>query len=75
VRIGILETDTLQPGIKEKYGSYAEMFQTLFLSVDNQLAFSVYPVIKSKYPENMDECDAYLITGSKASAYDNEPWK
>ena len=74
MRIGILETDTLDPVIKEKYGSYAEMFQSLFLSVDDQLAFKIYPVIEGKYPKNMDECDAYLITGSKASAYDNEPW-
>ena len=74
MRIGILETDTLQPDIEEKYGSYAEMFQSLFLSVNDQLEFTVYPVIESIYPENMDECDAYLITGSKSSAYDKEPW-
>ena len=74
MRIGILETDILQPAIKEKYGSYAEMFQSLFLSVDDHLKFKVYPVIEGKYPENMDECDAYLITGSKSSAYDNEQW-
>ena len=74
MQIGILETDTLEPCIKEKYGSYAEMFQSLFLSVDNQLEFKVYPVIEGQYPKHMDECDAYLITGSKASAYDNEPW-
>ena len=74
MRIGILEADTLEPDIKEKYGSYAEMFQRLLLSVDDQLEIKVYPVIEGKYPENMDECDAYLITGSKSSAYDNEPW-
>ena len=74
MRLGILETDTLEPGIKEKYGSYAEMFQSLFLSVDEQLAFKVYQVIEGEYPENIDECDAYLITGSKASAYDKKPW-
>jgi len=74
VRIGIFEADTLEPDIKEKYGSYAEMFQRLLLSVDDQLEIKVYPVIECKYPENMDECDGYLITGSKSSAYDNEPW-
>ena len=74
MRIGILETDTLEPDIKEKYGSYAEMFQRLFMSVDDQLEFTVYRVIEGKYPESIDECDAYLITGSKSSAYDDEPW-
>jgi GMP synthase-like glutamine amidotransferase len=74
VRIGILETDTLEPGIQEKYGSYAEMFQRLFLSVNDQLAFKVFPVIAGSYPDNIDDCDAYLITGSKSSAYDSDPW-
>ncbi len=74
MRIGILETDILQPAIKEKYGSYAEMFQSLFLSVDDNLEFKVFQAIEGEYPENMDECEAYIITGSKSSAYDNEPW-
>ncbi len=74
MRIGILETQILEIGVKEKYGSYAEMFQRLFLSVDDQLEFVVYQITESHYPENIDECDAYLITGSKSSVYDDEPW-
>lgn len=72
--IGILETDILIPDVKEKYGSYADMFQQLFHSVDNQIKFKIYQVINGEYPESIDTCDAYLITGSKYSAYDNEPW-
>ena len=74
MRIGILETDTLPADIKEKYGSYAEMFQNLFLSVNDQLELNVYRVIDGDYPEHIDDCDGYLITGSKFSAYDDEPW-
>jgi GMP synthase-like glutamine amidotransferase len=74
VRLGILETQILESGVKEKYGSYAEMFQRLFLSVDSRLEFMVYQVTERQYPESVDECDAYLITGSKSSVYDDEPW-
>jgi len=74
VRIGILETAALEPGVKNKYGSYAEMFQCLFLSVDNQVEFNVYQVINGQYPESIDECDAFLITGSKFDAHGDEPW-
>jgi GMP synthase-like glutamine amidotransferase len=75
VRIGILETDTLEPSINKKYGSYAEMFQRLFLLVDNQIQFNVYRVIDDDdYPSVIDECDAYLVTGSKFSAYEDIPW-
>ena len=74
MRVGILEAQILEPGVKEKYGSYAEMFQRLLLSVDDQLEFIVYQVTESQYPESIDECDAYLITGSKSSIYDDELW-
>jgi len=74
MRIGVLETDTLEHDIKNKYGSYAEMFQQLFLSINNKLEFNIYQVIEEIYPENIDECDAYLITGSKFSAYEDSPW-
>lgn len=74
MRIGILETDIFAHDIKEKYGSYAEMFQRLLLSVDNRITFNVYQVTEGEYPSNIEECDAYLITGSKASIYDNEAW-
>ncbi len=74
MRIGILETATLEPAVKNKYGSYAEMFQRLFLSVDNQLQFNDYPVINGLYPDSIDECDAFLITGSKFDAHGEDPW-
>ncbi len=74
MRIGILETQIHESGVKEKYGSYAEMFQRLLLLVDDQLEFTVYQVTEGQYPESVDECDAYLITGSKSSVYDDEPW-
>lgn len=74
MRIGILETQILETNVKEKYGSYAEMFQRLLLSVDDRLEFTVYRVVNGQYPDSTNECDAYLITGSKSSAYDDEPW-
>jgi len=74
VRIGILETDKLDADLIARFGSYAEMFKVLLSSIDNGLSFKVYQVIDNAYPEQIDECDAYLITGSKYSAYDNDGW-
>jgi len=65
VRIGILETDTVDKNIREQQGSYADMFQRLFLSIDNNIEFRVYQVIEGEYPENINECSAYLITVNK----------
>lgn len=74
MKVGILEAEQLLPEILAEYGSYAEMTMELLRSVDDRISFQTYQVTRSEYPQTSDECDAFLITGSKASAYDNEAW-
>jgi GMP synthase-like glutamine amidotransferase len=74
LKIGILETDQLSEALRKQYGSYGDMFQTLLHSIDKRLSFQRYQVTASRYPEHIDDCDAYLITGSKSGIYDNKPW-
>ncbi|MFQ5596502.1 MAG: GMP synthase [Nitrospiria bacterium] len=74
MNIGILEADHLSEGVRERFGTYSEMFQRLLRSVYNQFVFQTYPVIDCEYPDSLDSCDAYLITGSKASAYEDLLW-
>jgi GMP synthase-like glutamine amidotransferase len=74
LKIGILEADQLSEKLRQQYGSYGDMTQNLLHSVDKRLAFPRYQVTESGYPENIDDCDAYLITGSKSSIYDDKPW-
>ena len=74
MKIGILEADRLNDELRAQHGSYGDMFQNLLHSVDKRLALPRYQVTESEYPENIDVCDAYLITGSKSSVYDDKPW-
>lgn len=50
------------------------MFVALLGSRDSGLEFTTYDVRADEYPANIDEEDAYLITGSRNSVYDDEPW-
>ena len=72
--IGILEADILADEVIQRYGRYADSFEKLLSAADPQLAFQTYHVTQQEYPQNIDECDAYLITGSKASVYDDADW-
>jgi GMP synthase-like glutamine amidotransferase len=74
VKIGILEADRLSETLREQYGSYGDMFQNLLHSIDKSLALPRYQVMESDYPEDIDDCDAYLITGSNAGIYDDKSW-
>ena len=74
MKIGILEAETLPPSITEKFGGYAGMFERLLGTVDPTLSFQLYAVDKLQLPGSIDDCDAYLLTGSRFSAYDHKPW-
>ena len=72
--IGILETDNLKPVLAKKYLSYFQLFLTFFAKVDPAVILHRYSVIEGQYPDKLDACDAYIITGSNFSAYDNIAW-
>ena len=73
-KLGLLETDTLHAGLIDDYGSYGKMFTTFFDALGGQLSYRHYQVQAGELPQHIDECDAYLITGSKAGVYDALPW-
>jgi GMP synthase-like glutamine amidotransferase len=74
MRIGILQCDSTNENLKAEHGDYPWMFISLFQSIDPELQFSVFDVQLEQYPQVPQECDAYLITGSRFSVYDDEEW-
>ncbi|MTI12719.1 glutamine amidotransferase-related protein [Sansalvadorimonas verongulae] len=74
MKIGILQCDDVQKQLQPKHGNYPEMFQELFLAEDALCEFQFYRVLDGIFPQTTHECDAWLITGSRYSAYDALPW-
>ena len=74
MKLGILKTDQVRPEWVPEFGEYPDMFIKLLGQVDPDLEFRVYDVEQGEYPADIDEVDAYLITGSKSSVYDDKPW-
>lgn len=73
--LGLLETDTLYPDLQPDYRSYGWMFEQYFRRIAPFIdwQFRYYDVQDGELPAPGD-CDAYLITGSKAGVYDPLPW-
>ena len=72
LHIGILQTDSVLEHLQGEYGDYPKMFMDLFSSVDPEARFTNY-VVQDTMPKTV-ECDAYIVTGSRLSVYDDEPW-
>ena len=74
MKLGFLRTDAVRPELKPEYGEYPDMFIALLRHLDPNLEYAVYDVELGQYPVDIDEVDAYLITGSKSSVYEDKPW-
>ncbi|MEH6515701.1 MAG: GMP synthase [Halioglobus sp.] len=74
MKLGILKTDTVRPEWVPQFGEYPDMFAALLGSLDPTIEFVTYDIESGVFPESPDEVDAYLITGSKSSVYDDKDW-
>ena len=79
MKIGVLQADTVSEEFQADYGNYPTMFENMLKSAGKQVLGSAievahYNIMQSQFPKKLNECDAYIITGSKKSVYDDEPW-
>ena len=74
LQICILEADDLYPSMQDTFISFGHMFKQLLSSQDAAIEFEVFNVVRGEYPDNSQTFDAYLVTGSKADSFANDPW-
>jgi GMP synthase-like glutamine amidotransferase len=72
MRIGLLLCDFMPDEYAAVAGSYEEMFSTLFSGCD--VALIPFEAYDGQLPNDPTECDGYIISGSRASVYDDERW-
>lgn len=74
MHLGILQCDSVRTELQPAFGDYPDMFRTLLTTETLAPAFRVYDLTHDVFPASLDQCDAWLFTGSKWSVYDAEPW-
>ena len=78
LKIGILQADDVLSVLADKYGEYPSMFEQLLTTANGDsimgIEFVTYAVNVGVYPAEIDEVDAYILTGSKSSVYEDMPW-
>lgn len=71
MRLGILETGAPPPGV-DQFGDYPAMFRALLGG--QAYDYQTFDVQAGHLPDSLGACQAYVITGSSAGAYDPLPW-
>ncbi|MGB3410469.1 MAG: gamma-glutamyl-gamma-aminobutyrate hydrolase family protein [Microthrixaceae bacterium] len=72
VEIGLLLCDHLDDDVATVVGDYPELFPDAFLPAGVNLR--IYEVTEGDLPGSTDECRGWITSGSRYSAYDDEPW-
>lgn len=72
MKIGILQTGHSPDELRDVMGDYAQLFERL---LDGQgFSFETFSVVDGDFPESAEDCDGWLITGSRHGAYEDHPW-
>jgi GMP synthase-like glutamine amidotransferase len=69
MKFGLLQCDHTMESVRHIAGDYDVMFAN-WLPAE----WKIYDLQNGEAPQDLNECDAYITTGSKASVYDNVPW-
>jgi GMP synthase-like glutamine amidotransferase len=72
VHVGLLLCDHLDPDVADRVGDYTELFPARFGPAG--LRLTVFDVTAGEFPDDLAALDGWLVSGSRHSAYDDEPW-
>jgi GMP synthase-like glutamine amidotransferase len=70
-RIGILETGYPPQNLQPRFGTYHRMFEDL---LGEGFDYTVFEVQQGHWPERPEDHDGFVVTGSAAGVYEDDPW-
>jgi len=75
MRIAVLLSGPSPPRAQARYGTFADLFAAL-LRLPSDEAWAVFDAQRGEAPRDLDEFDAYIVTGSRATAHEHDrvPW-
>lgn len=74
MKIGLLQCDDVADALIERLGNYPDMIEALLKRARPGLEFQRWACHRRQLPNAVDAADAWITTGSKCSAYDDERW-
>ena len=72
-RVGLLMVGHIDPKSVHIAGDYPQLFADLL--ADHDIELVRYDVDEGRFPDSVRECDGWLCGPSRASAYDDLPWR
>lgn len=70
MKVGLLNCDHVRDDLRPAHGDYPAMFRALLPGLE----FEIFNVCDGNFPSSPGDCEAWMITGSKHSVYDEVDW-
>jgi GMP synthase-like glutamine amidotransferase len=74
MKLCILDNDTLDGELAQRYTSFGAMFVRMFESVGAQWNYDIFSTQRGEYPASFDAYDAVLLTGSESDSFSDDAW-
>jgi len=72
--VGLLLCGDVHLALQPEFGSYAKCLINEFQLQGKQVTIKTWQVWQNEIPDSIMEADVYVVSGSSASVFDNEPW-
>lgn len=72
MRIGILQCDDVRSSLSTEFGEYPAMIKNQLAVIDETFMFHTYKAHHGQLPDDVSECDAYILTGSRCTVFDTD---
>ena len=73
MRVGLLLADHVRPGFRVIAGDYPDLFAAL-LAEQPGYELATFDLAAGQMPLDLDECDAWIVSGSRHSVYEDVGW-
>ncbi len=74
MKIGILETGLVREELADRYDPYPVMFEQLLGLAGAEFEVVAYSVLRGEIPASINDCDGWMITGSRYGVYEQLDW-
>lgn len=71
-KLGILIAGHVPDPMRDKHQDYAVKFAQLLH--EGNFDYLPFTVVEGQFPQSVDQCDGWLVTGSRHGAYEDLPW-
>lgn len=73
-RLGLITCDAIWEPLRSRHGDYADMIASWLAAAGADFELHTWAAHEGRLPARGEDCDAWIVSGSRAGVYDALPW-